>query len=55
MDHGIQKIPGWQQHEKEIVLMIRNINNYSKKTSKPKTLHGLIRIEALFRGFIIKE
>ena len=52
---GIQKILGQQQHKKEIVEIITDINNYLKKKSIPKMQQGLIGMKALFRGFIIKE
>ena len=55
MGRKIQKIRGWQKHEKAIVDMIVDINNFLKKISLPKLLQGLIGIEEIFRGYVVKQ
>jgi len=51
----IQKIPNWQQDEKNILLMMKDIISFLKNDKKLRMLQNLIRMEVLFQSFIVKE
>jgi len=51
----MQKIPDWQQDEKDILLMIKDIISFLKNNEKPRILLNLIRMEVPFQSFIVKE
>ena len=55
MGREIQKIPDWQQNEKDILLMIKDIISFLKNNEKPRILLNLIRMEVPFQSFIVKE
>ena len=51
----IKRINEWKAIKNEIIIILWDIHNFLINKEQPKSMQGLLRIHALFRGFIVKD